>query len=63
MEKKFSQYDIYYIIDKKIKKECELKTAYIQKNGYEHKDVLNLFDARIFALSELYKEFDPDGTF
>ena len=63
MERKFSQYEIYHIIDKKIEKEHELKTAYIQKNGYVHKDVLNLFDTRIFALLELYKEFDYNGTF
>lgn len=58
MEKKFSQYDIYAIIDAKIEKEKELKTAYIQKNGYTHKDVLDIFDARVFALSELYNEFN-----
>lgn len=58
MEKKFSQYDIYAIIDAKIEKEKELKTAYIQKNGHTHKDVLDIFDARIFALSELYNEFN-----
>lgn len=58
MEKKFSQYEIYSIIDTKIDKEKELKTAYIQKNGYVHKDVLDIFDARIFALSELYNEFN-----
>lgn len=62
-EKKFSQYDIYYIIDKRIKEEMERKNAYIQKNGYKSKETLNEFDTVISTLSSLYGEFDKDGTY
>lgn len=62
-EKKFSQYDIYNIIDKRIKREMELKNEYIQKNGYKHKDIINRFDTAIATLSMLYREFDLDGTY
>ena len=62
-EKKFSQYDIYHIIDQRIKKEMALKNEYIQKNGYKHKDTLNRFDTAISTLSTLYGEFDKDGTY
>lgn len=62
-EKKFSQYDIYHIIDQRIKKEMALKNAYIQKNGYKHTEILNRFDTVISTLSTLYGEFDTDGTY
>ena len=62
-ENKFSQYDIYYIIDQRIKKEMTRKNEDIQKNGYKHKDVLNRFDTVISTLSTLYGEFDADGTY
>lgn len=62
-EKKFSQYDIYFIIDQRIKKEMTLKNEYIQKNGYKNKEILNRFDTTISTLSSLYKEFDTDGTY
>lgn len=62
-EKKFSQYDIYYIIDRKIKETMALKNEYICKNGYKDKDILNRFDTTISTLSTLYREFDKDGTY
>lgn len=62
-EKKFSQYDIWHIIDQKIKEESARKTAYIQNNGYNHPDVLRLFDTTIHTLADLYKEFDEDGSY
>lgn len=62
-EKQFSQYDVYEIIDRKIKEEMARKTEYIQKNGYKHTDVLKRFDTAIYTLSSLYREFDKDGTF
>ena len=61
--KMFSQYEVYHIIDEKIKQESEYKNRYIQLNGYGHKDVLERFDNRIAALNELYKEFNDNGTF
>lgn len=61
--KKFSQYDIYFIIDQRIKKEMTLKNEYIQKNGYKNKEILNRFDTTISTLSSLYGEFDTDGTY
>ena len=62
-EKKFSQYDIYCIIDERIKKEMARKNEYIQKNGYRHVDVINRFDTAISTLSTLYSAFDHDGTY
>ena len=62
-EKKFSQYDIYYIIDRKIKETMALKTEYILQNGYKDKNILNRFDTTISTLSTLYREFDKDGTY
>lgn len=61
--KMFSQYEIYNIIDKKIKQEMEYKNRYIQLNGYKHKDVLEKFAIRIAILNELYREFNNNGTF
>lgn len=62
-EKKFSQYDIYYIIDRRIKEENERKNAYIQKNGYDGSETLARFYTAIETLSSLYKEFDKNGTY
>lgn len=62
-EKQFSQYDIYEIIDRRIKEEMSRKNAYIQKNGYKDTDTLKRFDTAIATLSNLYREFDKDGTF
>ena len=62
-EKKFSQYDVWFIIDQKIKSEMVKKNEYIQKNVYKHKDILNRFDTVIATLSSLYGEFDTDGTY
>ena len=55
--KKYSCDDIYAVLDRKIKEEMSRKNAYIQKNGYKHKETLNRFDERISMLSELYGEF------
>lgn len=62
-EKKFSQYDIWFVIDQRIKREMANKNEYIQKNGYKHKDALNRFDTVIATLSSLYGEFDTDGIY
>ena len=58
--KMFSRYDIYQIIDDEIKRQMELKNAYIQKNGYKHKEVLDRFDCAISTLSTLYSRFKGD---
>lgn len=50
----YTKADICIFIDQKIKKEMEYKNAYIQKNGYTHTEILNRFDQRIAAFSELY---------
>ena len=63
MDKKFSQYEIYAIIDKEIKRQMELKNSYIQKNGYKHTDILQSFDCAISTLSGLYSKFNAAGTF
>lgn len=63
MDKMFSKYEIYAIIDEEIKRQMELKTDYIQKNGYKHTDVLQGFDCAISALSGLYSKFNAAGTF
>lgn len=63
MDKMFSRYEIYAIIDGEIKRQMALKNAYIQKNGYKHTDVLQGFDCAISALSGLYGEFNAAGTF
>lgn len=54
MDKMFSQYEIYAIIDEEIRRQMELKNSYIQKNGYKHTDILQRFDCAISTLSGLY---------
>ena len=63
MDKMFSQYEIYSIIDEEIKRQMELKNSYIQKNGYKHTDILQRFDCAISTLSCLYSKFNAAGTF
>ena len=63
MDKMFSKYEIYAIIDEEIKRQMALKNSYIQKNGYKHTDVLQSFDCTISTLSGLYSKFNSDGTF
>ena len=63
MNKVFSKYEIYAIIDEEIKRQMALKNAYIQKNGYKHTDVLQSFDCAISTLSGLYGKFNAAGTF
>ena len=61
--KTYTKYEIYAIIDEEIKRQIELKNAYIQKNGYTHTDILQRFDCAISTLSGLYSKFDTAGTF
>ena len=61
--KMFSKYEIYAIIDEEIKRQMTLKNSYIQKNGYNHTDVLQSFDCAISTLSGLYGKFNTAGTF
>lgn len=63
MDRMFSKYEIYSIIDEEIKRQLALKNSYIQKNGYKHTDVLKSFDSSISTLSGLYGKFNADGTF
>ena len=63
MDKMFSKYEIYAIIDEEIKRQMTLKNSYIQKNGYKHTDVLQSFDCVISTLNGLYSKFDTAGTF
>ena len=63
MDKMFSQYEIYAIIDEEIRLQMELKNSYIQKNGYKHTDILQRFDCAISTLSGLYGKFNAAGTF
>ena len=63
MNKMFSKYEIYTIIDEEIKRQRALKNSYIQKNGYKHTDVLQSFDCTISILNGLYSKFDSAGTF
>ena len=63
MDKMFSKYEIYAIIDEEIRRQMELKNSYIQKNGYKHTDVLRSFDCAISTLSGLYSKFNAAGTF
>lgn len=63
MDKMFSKYEIYAIIDEEIKQQMALKNSYIQKNGYKHTDILQRFDCAISALSGLYSKFNAAGTF
>ena len=63
MDKMFSKYEIYAIIDEEIKRQMALKHAYIQKNGYKHTDVLQSFDCTISTLNFLYSKFNDAGTF
>ena len=63
MDKMFSTYEIYSIIDEEIKRQMTLKNSYIQKNGYKHADVLQRFDSAISTLSGLYGKFKAAGTF
>ena len=63
MDKMFSKYEIYAIIDEEIKRQMELKKSYIRKNGYKHADVLQSFDCTIATLSGLYSKFNSAGTF
>ena len=63
MNKMFSKYEIYAIIDEEIKRQMTLKNSYIQKNGYKHTDVLQSFDCAISTLSGLYRKFNDAGTF
>lgn len=63
MNKMFSKYEIYAIIDEEIKRQMALKHSYIQKNGYKHTDVLQSFDCAISTLSGLYSKFNAAGTF
>ena len=53
-------YEIYAILDKKIKEEMENKNNYIKNNGYTHKEILNRFDERIATLTELYFIFNEE---
>ena len=63
MDKMFSQYEIYAIVDEEIRRQRELKNSYIQKNGYKHTDILQRFDCAISTLSGLYSRFNAAGTF
>ena len=63
MDKMFSDYEIYAIIDEEIKRQMTLKNSYIQKNGYKHTDVLQSFDCAISTLNGLYSRFNTTGTF
>lgn len=54
---KYTRDDIIYIIDKVIREEMALKNAYIEKNGYHHRDAIDRFDTRIAAFSQLYSVF------
>ena len=63
MDKMFSKYEIYAIIDEEIKRQMELQNYYIQKNGYKHTDILQSFDCSISTLSGLYSKFNAAGTF
>lgn len=56
-QKMFSLDDVFNIIDHEIKQQMAYKNAYIQKNGFKHKDVLNEFDVVISTLSSLYGRF------
>ena len=62
MDKMFSKYEIYAIINEEIKRQMTLKNSYIQKNGYKHTDVLQRFDAAISTLSGLYGKFNAAGA-
>lgn len=55
--KTYTTDEIYAIIDKEIKRQMELKNAYIQKNGFTHKDTLDRFGQYVSALSSLYGKF------
>ena len=63
MDKMFSKYEIYAILDEEIKRQMALKNAYIQKNGYKHTDILQSFDNSIATLSGLYGKFNSADTF
>lgn len=58
MDKMFSKYEIYAIIDEEIKRQMDLKNSYIKNNGYKHTDVLQSFDCTISTLSGLYGKFN-----
>ena len=49
--------DVCAVLDKEIKKAIVNKNGYIELNGYAHKDVLQVHDARIATLSGLYYTF------
>lgn len=51
---------IFDILDKQIKQQMQYKNEYIEKNGYYHKDILNRFDTKITALTELYFVFNEE---
>ena len=55
--KKYTVDDIYDIIETRIKDAMKRKNAYIEKNGYHHRDVLKAFDTEIATLSGLYHYF------
>lgn len=57
MEKTYTKSEIYTIIDAMIKEELKRKNAYIEKNGYTHKNTLEGFGQRVTAFSELYGKF------
>lgn len=55
--KTFTQEEIYEIINELVRVNIENKDAYIQKNGYAHKDVLERFAIVGITLSSLYAYF------
>ena len=59
-QKTFTQDQIYIIIDDMIQTEMKRKNQYIElngKNAYKHTDVMNRFDSRIAAFTEMYGKF------
>lgn len=50
--------EIFQVIDRRIKKEIQLKNEYINKNGFNHIETLKRFDTAIATLTSLYCTFD-----
>ncbi len=57
----FSYDDICTVISRLVKREIDLKNAYIEKNGYGDKLALVRFANRIAAFSELYGVFKEEA--
>ena len=50
--------EVFSVIDREIKKQIQLKNAFIEKNGFSNVDTIRRFDSAIAALSGLYGPFE-----